>query len=624
MKKMLSVREVAAAWGTTERRIAQMCAKGQIPGIQKEKGMWRIPVDAEKPSVSRKREKQYNTAVSGKPLPSAVGITSYKEITSECYYVDKTLFIRDLIDDHNKVYLFTRPRRFGKTLTMDMVRTFFENTPEDNSVYFRDKLIWECGPFYQREQGGYPVISLSFKDAHQSTWDDMYQHICLVLRNEYRRHGELLDSTRLSDGDKQYFGRVLNMETSKTECEMAIGELCFMLSRHYDSKVVIIIDEYDTPIQQGYMSGCYEQVIGFMRNLFSSCLKDNDQLHFGVLTGILRVAKESLFSGLNNLVVNTILDEKYASYFGFTEDEVEQMAAYYHQEEKMDEIREWYDGYRFGGTDIYNPWSVMNYFNNRCIPKPFWSRTSSNDVIGELLKGADEDTSNALIQLMQDKSVPAVIDTDIIYPEIGMRADAVFSFLLIAGYLKIDQVLQEVNDRQLCSLVIPNKEIKGVFQHEILENLNKLFPSPVVREMQMSLLNLDGDRLGKAIHQFLLQSASSIDVAQETFYHGVMLGLTIIMSGKYIARSNREAGDGRYDILLEPMTSALPGIILELKAQKGLTEDTLKDLAQTGLNQIRSKNYAAEFVDRKIRKVLLYGVAFSGKQVAAVSDEIEG
>lgn len=353
---MLSVKEIANRWELSPRRVAQLCASGKIEGAVKKGRYWMIPEDAQIPGIVKNRKSStYMTRPrTTQILPCPVGITSYKEAVTECYYVDKTLFIKEILDDHSKVYLFTRPRRFGKTLMMDMVKTFFENTKEDTSVYFQDKMIWHEDDVYKKYQGKYPVLYLSFKDAHYDNWNDMYRGLRFSIKKEFRRHQELLESKALSEMEKQYFLRVLNEEVSEVECQNALGELAFMLSLHYERKVIIIIDEYDTPIQQGHLNGYYNRVTGFMRNLFSAALKDNENLAFGILTGILRVAKESLFSGLNNLVVNTILDEKYASYFGFTDDEVLAITDYYGKSDSVEEIRKWYDGYLFGKQEIYN------------------------------------------------------------------------------------------------------------------------------------------------------------------------------------------------------------------------------------------------------------------------------
>lgn len=292
----------------------------------------------------------------------------------------------------------------------------------------------------------------------------MYRSLCFTLKEEFLRHIELLSSKAINEYDKKYIHNLINDVADSTDYQFALGKLSSLLATHYNQKVIIIIDEYDTPIQQGHLYHYYNEVVGFMRNLFSSALKDNENLEFGILTGILRIAKESLFSGLNNLVVNTILDDKYSEYFGFTVNDISNMAAYYGMAEKLSEIKEWYDGYLFGNTEIYNPWSVINYFNNNCKPKAFLSRTSGNEIIGELIRSSDKEVYESLSLLLQGKEVQSIINTDIIYPEVNADSDTIYSFLLVAGYLRATSVISEFNDNPICSLKLPNREIKSVFQ----------------------------------------------------------------------------------------------------------------------------------------------------------------
>lgn len=351
-----------------------------------------------------------------------------------------------------------------------------------------------------------------------------------------------------------------------------------------------------------------------MRNLFSAALKDNENLEFGILTGILRVAKESLFSGLNNLVVNTTLDEKYASYFGFTEEEVAAIADYYGKADTVAEIRKWYDGYLFGDQEIYNPWSVLNYFSNDCKAKAFWSRTSSNDVVGKLIRAGDRELYTALEALVKGEEIQAVVDTDIIYPEIDGEPDAIYSFLLMAGYLKVTGVISEIHDNPICSLKIPNLEIRGVFQKESLGNWNSLFSGTVLKNFEMALRTGDEKRFQNTLSDFLLHSASSFDTAQENFYHGMVLGMLSLFSDSYIITSNRESGEGRFDIQMEQRDKKNPGYLLEFKADKNLDAEQMEGKAEEVLQQIRSKSYAADLQYRGIKKIFAMGSLFRGKR----------
>ncbi len=609
MSKTVSVKQIADSWGLSTRRVNQLCHEGKIQGAFKEGKTWRIPQDVVMADFLQNKHKKTTEL-----LPCPVGITSYKEVSSECYYVDKTLLIKDIIDDHNKVTLFTRPRRFGKTLTMDMLKTFFEKTDEDTSKYFIHKNIWSCSNSYKTYQGAYPVIFLSFKDAHQDTWENMYESLSISIRNEYKRHINILSSDQITNIDKAFYERVLNGELSRVECELSLSTLSHILANVYKTRVVVIIDEYDTPIQQGYANGYYDEVISFMRNLFSSVLKDNSALEFGILTGILRIAKESLFSGLNNLVVNTILDEKYSEYFGFTTSEVEKMAKYYNHKNKIKEMKDWYDGYLFGKLEIYNPWSIINYFNNDCTPKAFWSRTSSNDMILDIIQNSNEELKESLTRLLQQNPVHAVVNADIIYPEIRTSEDAIYSFLLMTGYLKIEKVINTLDDNPICNLLIPNKEIKQVFKKEILDHLSKNMNQSIIRNFQLALKTNNTDALQNVLREYLLASVSSFDTAHEDFYHGMMLGLLAIMSDDYLITSNRESGNGRFDVELQPLSLTFPGIIMEFKACKEDTEESLLAHAEEALKQIQDKQYTVNLISNGITNIQLYGIAFSKKK----------
>lgn len=546
-------------------------------------------------------------------LPCAVGSTSYIDTVKNSYYVDKTLLIRDLIDDHAAVTLFTRPRRFGKTLAVDMLKVFFEKTDEDNSVYFRDKKIWDCGEFYRKQQGAYPVIYITFKDVKFDNWKDSLEAIRLVIRDEYMRHADILSWDGLDVVEKDYLDRMQKGTLSNVEYTRALLNLSRMLEKYHNKKIVVLIDEYDTPIQQGHSKGFYNEVITFMRNFMSGGLKDNPALAFGVLTGILRVSKENLFSGLNNLVVNSVLDEKYSEYFGFTSDEVTAMAAYYGREDKLNELREWYDGYLFGNREIYNPWSVANYFNNECKPRPFWTNTSDNEIIREIMRTLTPEIADDLILLMQGKHVQTSLNMDVIYPRITDGADSIFSFLLMAGYLKPVKEAIETEIGTFMELALPNKEIRRVYNSEILFWLKNTLDGNVMADLEKALYLNDGDRLKAALRKYMLTCVSCFDGASEGFYHGMMLGLSAGASDRYYIRSNREAGDGRFDLTLEPKTASMPAIIMEFKAAK--EEKMLTSSACEALKQIEDKHYDIDLKDRGIKEISKYGIAFCGKKV---------
>ena len=620
MKKMENTRALAERWSLTERRVSKLCSSGKIPGAVKVGRSWQIPSDTEKPADRRIRSGAYMKQATRLKLPLPIGVSDYRLASTEYYYIDKTLLIRDILDERPLVSLFTRPRRFGKTLNMDMLRTFFEISKEDTSVYFRNRNIWKCGAKYREYQGKYPVIFVSFKDVKCQTWEDTYDNICKLLQREFERHLELLDSAKLSDYDKRKIRSILDGKATQAEMEAAFATLSELLDKHYEIAPIIIVDEYDTPIQQGYVRGFYDAVIQFMRNLFSGGLKDNRHLSFGFMTGILRVAKESIFSGLNNPKIDTIIDNRYSSYFGFTPGEVLEMARYYNAEDKYQEICDWYDGYRFGSTDIFNPWSVINYFSNDCQPRAFWQSTGSNSVIGEILSDADDGVYEKLNLLLQGKSVLTYVDTCVIYPQIHDSPSSIYSFLLVAGYLKIIKSEQSYSGDFLCEVALPNKEIAFVYNKEILQKLKAIFPQSTAITIQEALYGGDTVKLADALRNLLLASVSSFDTAHEIFYHGLVLGLCAVMDNRYEVTSNREAGEGRYDICLSPKcgNENLPGILIELKAAKKGTLNHLKELAKDALAQISEKHYDTMLNQRKQAAMLKYGVAFCGKAVEIV------
>lgn len=617
MADTMLVKEAALLWGLTERRITALCKEGKIEGAVKQGRSWMIPVGADKPIDNRVKNGVYKKKRRSANLPLPIGISEYRLASSEYYYVDKTLLIKDFIDERPKVSLFTRPRRFGKTLNMDMLRTFFEKSNEDTSVYFRDKKIWACGRKYQDYQGKYPVVFITFKDIKKETWEETYSKIVQTITLEFKRHSELADSTYISDSD--YYKSIINGEIDEDLFDSSLMMLSKMLHEHHGIAPIIIIDEYDTPIQQGYMCGFYDKVILFMRNLFSGAFKDNNHLSYGFMTGILRVAKESIFSGLNNLKINSILDNRYSEYFGFTPDEVREIAQYYKAVEKYDEICEWYDGYRFGKTEIFNPWSVINYFNNEMEPRAFWQSTGSNDIIGEILSEATEDIYERLNALLQGKTILTYIDTGVIYPQIKSNPSSIYSFLLVAGYLKVVKSDPSFNGDFICEAALPNKEIAFVYNKEILQKLNYIIPQATSIAIQEAIYSGDSERFRKLLGRLLLQSVSCYDTAGETFYHGLILGLCAMLDNRYLISSNRESGIGRYDIQLMPKSIRLPGVLIELKATKDGSD--LKELSQKALQQIEERQYDTEMRSKGVDQILKYGVAFGGKQVeVAFSD----
>lgn len=589
----ISCESAAKKIGVSTRRIQQMCKQKEIVGAIKDGRNWLIPDNA---ILSPK-----------KPLP--IGVSDFKSATTNYYYVDKTLLIRDFLNAIPMVSLFTRPRRFGKTLNMDMLRVFFEKTTEDTSIYFKDKYIWQCGDYYTKHQGQYPVIFLSFKDVKCSSWQETFQKISKLISLEFMRHNELENSSVLSSYEKEQYHRFASENINEVDCQMGLQLLSLLLHKHYDKECVIIIDEYDTSIQQGHLYDFYNEIVDFMRNFFSGGLKDNPHLAFGFLTGILRVAKESIFSGMNNLKTNSILDNNYSSYFGFTNEEVRDMLAYYDHEDKYQEICEWYDGYRFGNSEIFNPWSVINYISDECFPKAFWQSTGSNDIIGEIIKTATPEINENLYKLLCGNTVTTYVDTSVIYPEVHSNPYSIYSFLLVAGYLKVAEIYPQNDGNYMCDVAIPNKEILYVYEKEVLNRTNQNNVSITIHQ---AIFSKDTSKLQSLLEDLMLKSISTMDGASEAFYHGMMLGLCAVLGSQFKVRSNRESGLGRFDIELLPMVKGIPGFIFEFKHTKDMNAD-LESLANSALKQIEDMKYDTELNDFGVKDIVKIGIAFRQK-----------
>lgn len=593
----LSCSDASKAMGFSVRRIQQMCKNGELPGAIKEGRKWLIPDETI----------HMNHFAKNKSLP--IGVSDFKLATTGYYYVDKTLMISDFLDKKPMVSLFTRPRRFGKTLNMDMLRVFFEKTNEDTSVYFKDKQIWQCGDYYTKHQGQYPVIFLTFKDVKSMTWEETFQKIRRLISLEFIRHNELETSSVLTAYEKEQYHLLAGDSGDEVDCQMGLQLLSLLLHKHYGRECIIIIDEYDTPIQQGHTCNFYPEIVNFMRNFFSGGLKDNPHLAFGFLTGILRVAKESIFSGMNNLKTYSILDDGYSSYFGFTEKEVKDMLRYYGKDDKYNELSEWYDGYRFGNTEIFNPWSVINYISDNCFPKAFWQSTGSNEIIGEIIQTATPEITKDLYKLLCGEKIATYIDTGVIYPEVQNNPYSIYSFLLVAGYLKVANIYPQSDGNFMCDVAIPNKEITFVYEKEVLNRTNQ---NSLAISISQAIFSKDTQKLQALLEDFMVKSISSIDGANEGFYHGMMLGLCAILGNRYKIRSNRESGLGRFDIQLMPLTKGMPGFIFEFKHTKDEHTD-LSALADSALQQIEAKKYDTELRDNGVNSIISIGIAFRGK-----------
>ena len=564
----------------------------------------------------------------GKIKPIPIGVEFYKQMIDDgYYYVDKTLLIRDLLDQKSIVTLFTRPRRFGKTLDQTMLRTFFEKeilpdgTVTDNSKYFDGKKVMAAGKEYIKHLGQYPVIFLSLKSAKQPTFEMAYGSLIDEIRKEYDRHSYILESPGITEKVKKRYNSVLNMETDKITYAKSIAFLSECLEKYHRQKVIILLDEYDVPLENAYFNGFYDEMVSFIRSLFESALKTNESLKMAVVTGCLRVSKESIFTGLNNLKVVSILDGGYAEYFGFTQKEVESFLEAYGLADRAGEVKEWYDGYLFGHVEVYNPWSVINYvsdtvYGNTEFPKPYWSNTSSNSIVRELVENADDKTKSELEMLIAGGTIEKPVHEDITYEDIYKSQDNLWNFLFFAGYLKT--VEKTFSGRQIyLSMTIPNEEIVYVYENQVRDWFNNKIKAVDFSGLYAAIINCDIQAFEACLREQLRKSISFMDSA-ENFYHGFLLGLLGGLQG-YETSSNRESGEGRYDIVLKPYDERQPAIILELKRVWRFTE--MESMAMEALQQIEDKHYDAGLVDEGYLVIKKYGICFCKKSCRVVAGD---
>ena len=546
-----------------------------------------------------------------------VGVDNFREMVSRDYYfVDKTNFIKELLDNKNKVTLITRPRRFGKTLAMRMLQEFFDINAVGRDT-FKGLNISRAGEKYIQHRGKYPVILFSLKDIATGNYQDALRDLCGKISDLYAEYGFLAESPALNEREKEYFLSVYNIadheQYGRDKWGKSLKMLTVYLWKHYGVKTILLLDEYDAPIQHAWEDGYYEDMIRFMRQFYSEVLKGNDALEFAVLTGVLRVAKESIFSGLNNLKVCSVLSEDYSDIFGFTGQEVARMAADLQMEDKLPEIREWYDGYSFGGSEIYNPWSVIMYFDAKCKPAPYWVNTSGNGIIKYMLDRLDGRGREDLQSLMDGNTISKQVQEGIIYEEIGSNADDLYTMLLTTGYLKCtssqDSLLGTYMDLQ-----IPNLEILRLFTREIAQNFTGYRGVSDITNMMDEMLKGNAVLFEEDLNRILRNSVSYHDAANgESFYHGMMLGFCVLLKDSHIVESNRESGYGRFDLALIPTDRRYYGVIMEFK--RAADEGQLEEKALEALAQIEELSYIAEFQQRQIEKVWKYGIAFCGKKV---------
>lgn len=547
-----------------------------------------------------------------------IGIDDFKMIRDKGYYfVDKTDFIRQLLDEHSAVTLITRPRRFGKTLTMSMLEWFFSIEKEEQSRHLFDGLSIETsGAEYMAHRGQYPVIFLSLKDIKNpswSSWERMLSFLRLFLAQAFVKYRYLCQDEAIDENWKRLFQHVVDGVATEDELSFSLSNLMAMMETHYGKKVILLIDEYDAPIQQAWESGYYTGCIGFMRQFLSSALKTNDTLDFAVLTGVTRISKESIFSGLNNLDICSVLRDRYAEIFGFTGIDIQKLLEDVQHHEKFLELKQWYDGYHIGQKEIYNPWSVINYVANDCQARPYWVRTSSNSILQHLLYHVDALRIQMMENLLKGKSIRVTLDDSLVYSEIDKDGGALFNLLLTTGYLTVEKVISLSDDRY--ALRIPNEEIRKLYSTEILNSLGDTVTKNTFDDLFDYLLHGEGENFGLQLQMILKAVVSVYDASnKESFYHGFMLGMTALFLGSdYTIESNRESGYGRFDLAIFPKDTNTTGVIMEFKVAADETE--MADKAKEALQQIEDKEYITEFLKRGIKDIWKYGIAFCGKKV---------
>ena len=556
-----------------------------------------------------------------------IGIQDFEKVRENNYfYVDKTSFIKEWWESGDDVTLITRPRRFGKTLNMSMVETFFSSDYAERGDLFEGLSIW-TEEKYQKLQGTYPVISLSFARVKETNYEDTRERICQIIRNLYIKFSFLKDSDVLEKADKAYYERILSDTVSNADLTAAVYQISGYLYRYYGKKVIILLDEYDTPMQEAYVEGYWDELVSLTRSLFNSAFKTNPWLERAIMTGITRVSRESVFSDLNNLKVVTTTSQEYAQSFGFTEREVFLALEEYGLEEKRQEVKRWYDGFIFGNQkDIYNPWSILNYLDTGRLAA-YWANTSSNSLAGKLLREGNRKVKEKFETLLQGKAIWTTVEEQIVYDQLDNDEAAIWSLLLASGYLKVldydrEEVLECTEEAEY-KLTLTNYEVERMF-YGMVRNWFQESRSDY-NDFVQALLDGDRKAMNAYMNRVALNTFSYFDTGKrpsgeepERFYHGFVLGLIVDLQNRYVITSNRESGFGRYDVLLEPKNcSKDDAIILEFKVYDPDGEKTLEDTVKDALNQMEEKKYAAQMTSKGIPEnhIRKYGFAFCGKKV---------
>lgn len=554
-----------------------------------------------------------------KPLP--IGVDNFEKlITRGYYYIDKTLLVRDILDKKADVNLFTCPRRFGKTLNMSMLQYFFEDATgyngekKDNRYLFDGLKIMNAGEKYLNYMGKYPVISLSLKAAKQPDFEMAYAMLARQIAEEYKRHYFILQGDMLQ-ADRERYEKIVAETAQKKDFADSLKFLSQCMEKYYGRKVIILIDEYDVPLENAYERNFYPEMTDFIRSLFESALKTNSSLEFAVITGCLRISKESIFTGMNNLKIISILNEQYDEYFGFTEKEVMKMCEDYRMPQKYDIIREWYNGYVFGNVNVYNPWSLIQFVDDLQssidrYPSSYWANTSSNSIVRKLIELADEEIKGEIEGLIEGRTLIKPIHEDITYDEVYRTMDNLWNFMFFTGYFrKVRAWMDEGTKQQYVELAIPNEEVRYIFRNKVLTWFHEKVDETDRTGLFTAIINKDVQKMEEELSDMLLETISFND-AYESFYHGFIAGVLTGMKG-YIVKSNREGGRGRSDIFIKPLTRKKAAFVIEFKIAEKF--DELDRRAGDALKQIEERGYARELNDDGYGQVIRYGIAFHGK-----------
>jgi len=554
-----------------------------------------------------------------KNLP--IGISDFKRIIEDnYYYVDKTLLIKGILEDSASILLFPRPRRFGKTLNMSMLKYFFEKTTESTSYLFENTEIW-LYESYRKLQGKYPVIYLTFKDTKELNWQKAYEKLVTVISAEFKYNYSYI-KPEILEPELIKYNNIKNGIANETDYGDSLRMLSELLFKSTGKRVVVLIDEYDVPVHSGYSNGYYKEVVSFIRSLLGGVLKDNEYLEKGVLTGILMLAKEGVFTGLNNLWVYTVLDTDFQDKFGFVQQEVVQLLKDYNLTDKNKEIQDWYNGYRFGQNTVYNPWSLLGCVKNKGLIEPYWVNTSDNELIKAFIAKAGVAFKDDFELLLSNRTIEKIVEKKLVFAEIEVDAKALWTLLLFTGYLTYTK-LELIEGSIHCDLVIPNKEIKFLYKDFLEYFLRASLQTSTPQKLLTAIKSGDVSTFSILLQEFVMNSKSMYDLPgnePERSYHLFVLGLLVLLADEYQIKSNRESGYGRYDIMLIPKDRSMLGYVIEFKKVHS-DKETLEESVQKAMEQIKAKCYAQELKDLGITNIKLLGIAFKGKQLLVLSEE---